>query len=199
MNDLFPHALMQTLLTRAAQVVEDALHGRKLSHEPCPDPSLEDARGVFVTLRRGDSLAGCIGYPVAPWSLWDTLAEAARSAAVEDSRFDRIPLEELDEVELEISVLTPPREITAEEFEVGRHGLCLEAPGHRGLLLPQVAPEHGLDREGFLDALCRKAGLVEGAWRGEECRLLAFEAQILNAPLRGPGTAPRRGRGEDGP
>lgn len=169
---------MRVLLHRAAEVVVDALAGRRTPHAPCPDPVLDEARGVFVTLRRDGVLAGCIGYAEAPWSLWETLTEAARSAALEDTRFERIPSEQLDEVEIEVSVLTPPVEIQADGFLPGRHGLCIEAGGHRGLLLPQVATEFDLDHDAFLEALCAKAGLPGDAWRDAQCRLWAFEAQL---------------------
>jgi AmmeMemoRadiSam system protein A len=175
---------MRILLRRAAEVVEDAILGRPPSHSECPDPDLEAPRGIFVTLRRDQALAGCIGYAEAPWSLWETLGEAARSAALEDSRFERPRPEELDELGVEISVLTPPREIRAEDFVPGRHGLALESGYQRGLLLPQVASEHGLDHDAFLDALCQKAGIPKDAWRGEGVQLFAFEAQLAEAPLR---------------
>jgi len=169
---------MRVLLHRAAEVVVDSLAGRRTPHAECPDAQLAEARGVFVTLRRDGALAGCIGFAEAPWSLWETLTEAARSAALEDTRFDRIPAEQLNEVEVEISVLSPSREIEIEDFEPGRHGLFLEYPGHRGLLLPQVATEFDLDRDGFLRALCAKAGLAEDVWQEDGCQLFAFEAQL---------------------
>lgn len=186
MPDLLEARQLEILRQRACRVVIDALEGREMSHEPCPDPAMDSPRGVFVTLRRRGALAGCIGYPEAPWPLWDTLGEAARSAALEDDRFDRIPSTEFAEVELEISVLSPPHEIQVADFERARHGLLIEADGRRGLLLPQVAVEHHLDREGFLDALCRKAGLPRGRWREPACRLLAFEAQIRCGSLSAP-------------
>ncbi len=178
MIELLPSSSLRTLLRRAARVSAACLRGEEVPDEMCPDPLLEREGGAFVTLTRRGQLAGCIGYVQSPWPLWDTVAQAARGAALEDPRFDRLPVEALPEVEVEISVLTPSVPIEAAEVEVGRHGLIIDCHHQRGLLLPQVAVEHHLDREAFLDALCRKAGLPPGEWRRPECRLEAFEAQL---------------------
>ncbi len=178
MVDLLPPSSLRTLLRRAARVSAACLGGEEIPREACPDARLEAPGGVFVTLTRAGRLAGCIGYVEAPWPLWHATAQAARGAALEDPRFERLPVEALPEVEIEISVLTPPEPISPDEVEVGRHGLILDARGRRGLLLPQVAVEHHLDREAFLDAVARKAGLSPRAWEWPECRLEAFEAQL---------------------
>jgi AmmeMemoRadiSam system protein A len=142
------------------------------------DPELEAPGGVFVTLKDRGRLAGCIGFVGSAAPLWRTTEEAARGAALDDPRFDRIPSDRLDGVEVEISVLSPPVPIDAEDVVVGRHGLLLErSPWERGLLLPQVAVEHGLDRLGFLRALCRKAGVEDQAWDDPRCLLRAFTVQ----------------------
>ena len=127
---------------------------------------LGEPGGAFVTLRRGKHLRGCIGHlDSGPSSLALAVAWAAKSAALEDPRFERVRPEEVAELTIEISVLTPFVEIAAENVVIGTHGLVIQQGSRRGLLLPQVATEHGLSREEFLDETCAKAGLPRGAWR----------------------------------
>jgi len=174
---------LRVLLRRAARVCVACLRGEEVRQENCPDAQLEAKGGAFVTLTREGALAGCIGYLDSPLSLWLTVAEAARAAALEDSRFERTPAHALSELEIELSVLSESQKIAPEEIELGRHGLILSCGGRRGLLLPQVAGEHGLDREGFLHALTRKAGLPPRAYERADCRLEAFEAQLAKGAL----------------
>jgi hypothetical protein len=136
---------------------------------------------AFVTLRRGRELRGCVGYvePVTP--LWETVARAARSAAHEDTRFAEVLPEEMPELTVEVSILTPPRPIeNPEEVEVGRHGVVITQGTRRGLLLPQAAVEYGWDRETALSYACRKAGLPPDAWK-TGARIEVFEALIFAA------------------
>ena len=96
-----------------------------------------------------------------------------------DPRFEPVGPEELDEIDVEISVLTPEREIeSVDDIEVGRHGLIVEQGYRRGLLLPQVAVEHRWDRTTFLEHTCLKAGLPRDAWQ-HGARLLVFEAEVF--------------------
>ncbi len=109
----------------------------------------------------------------------ETVARAARAAAYEDGRFEPVSAAELADLQIEISVLSPLRRVQAEEIEVGRHGLLLRCQGRQGLLLPQVATEHGWDRLVFLDQTCRKAGLAPGAWRQPGAEIWAFSAVVF--------------------
>jgi AmmeMemoRadiSam system protein A len=103
----------------------------------------------------------------------------AQAVADSDPRFHRVTPQELDGIDLEISVLTREREIqSVEEIEIGRHGLIVEQDRSRGLLLPQVPTEHGWDRDTFLDHTCLKAGLAADAWR-RGARIFVFEAQVF--------------------
>lgn len=183
MNELLSEQHLQLLLRRAARVCVACLRGDEVPVERCPERRLESRAGAFVTLTRKGALAGCIGYLQSPLSLWETVAEAAQAAALQDSRFERIPGEALGECAIELSVLSESRPITPEAIEPGRHGLIIDCAGRRGLLLPQVATEHGLDREGFLDALTRKAALPPHAWEREDCTLESFEAQVVGGAL----------------
>src|SRR5262249_42500636 len=112
-------------------------------------------------------------------------ARFAREAAFRDPRFPPVTAQEWAGVDLEVSVLTPPRRITPEEVEPGRHGLILEIGPRRGLLLPQVATGWGVSREQFLAAVAQKAGLPENAWKSPEAKLYGFEAEVFAEDARG--------------
>ncbi len=104
----------------------------------------------------------------------------AVAAASQDPRFPPLSRDELDEVDLEISVLSPLRRIKdVSEIEVGKHGIYIISPRGRGVLLPQVATEYGWDRDTFLDQTCVKAGLAPGCWRDPSTEIYIFSAQIF--------------------
>jgi hypothetical protein len=109
----------------------------------------------------------------------DTVAEMAVAAATRDGRFAPVTAHELDSLTLEISVLTPLQPIRPDEVEVGRHGLLLRCGERRGVLLPQVALEHGWDRVSFLAHTCEKAGLPAEAWKGAGVELFGFGATVF--------------------
>jgi len=137
-------------------------------------------RGAFVTLTKAGALRGCIGFiePVLP--LGRAVIRTAIYAATEDPRFPPVRAAELEALRLEISVLTPPREIANPGLvRVGTHGLIVEKDGRKGLLLPQVAVDNGWDRETFLCETCVKAGLPRDAWR-RGARLSVFEAIVFH-------------------
>ena len=155
---------------------------RKTEPLPAPPPGghLEEKRGAFVTLTKHGALRGCIGHIQGNLPLVETIREMAPAAAFGDPRFPPVSEAELDELELEISVLTPLRLIKdISEIEVGVHGLYLECQGYAGLLLPQVATEYGWSREEFLEHTCMKAGLSSNCWRQSETRIYIFSADIF--------------------
>jgi uncharacterized protein (TIGR00296 family) len=88
--------------------------------------------------------------------------------------------EQLGELSIEISLLSVPEPIAPESIEIGRHGLFVRLHAQRGLLLPQVAMEHRLTREQFLEETCRKAGLPREAWRDSEARLFGFTCEVFS-------------------
>lgn len=143
--------------------------------------------GVFVTLHKHGKLRGCIGYPVSSMPLYEALVSAAKSAAFQDPRFVPLSKDEFAKVDIEVSVLTEPSRIEAQDPEdiiknvkVGRDGLIIRNDGFSGLLLPQVASEYGWAAEEFLRHTCNKAGLHEEAWYEPESRLYTFQAQVFN-------------------
>jgi len=140
---------------------------------------LEENRGVFVTLRNGAELRGCIGYPLPSQPLGAAVVDAAIAAATADPRFPVVAADELERLSLEVSVLTPPVSVAADEVVVGRDGLVIELDGRRGLLLPQVASENGWQRADLLAGVCLKAGLPAQAWLDPHARLERFEAEVF--------------------
>jgi len=167
----------QTLLRIAHESILAAFVNLSLPQAP-PFPCLAEPRGVFTTLYMHGSLRGCVGYavPVAP--LYLAVAETARAAAFEDSRFCPVTKQEAMNLGISLSVLSPLVTIRPEEVEVGRHGLVISDGAHRGLLLPQVPVECGWNRQTFLEQTCRKATLPSDAWQ-KGASLEAFTAEVF--------------------
>ncbi len=141
---------------------------------------MKEKRGVFVTLEKAHRLRGCIGYIQGIKPIFEAVQDNARSAATKDYRFPPMKASEIDKVKIEISVMTPLKQILSlDEIKVGRDGLIIEHKGRRGVLLPQVATDNNWNREQFLDAICRKAGLPESTWRTEKPVLKIFSAQVF--------------------
>lgn len=165
------------LLKLAHEAINSALEHREIPLA-APSPHLAEPRGAFTTLYYRGDLRGCVGYvlPVSP--LYQTVAETARAAAFEDSRFWPVTPEEAPELEISLSILSPVKPIQPEEVDVGRHGLLVSSAGYRGLLLPQVPIEHGWDRITFLEQTCRKAGLPLNAWQ-TGAKLEGFTAEVF--------------------
>jgi AmmeMemoRadiSam system protein A len=136
-------------------------------------------RGAFVTIRVYGKLRGCIGVIEGSEPLHDTIAHCAESAAFRDSRFSALRSDEMDGLQIEISILSELAPLTPEQVEIGRHGLLIASPHRHGLLLPQVAVEHRLSREEFLEETCRKAGLPEDAWKRTDTHLFGFTCEIF--------------------
>lgn len=132
-----------------------------------PSEHLSEPRGVFTTLYTNGKLRGCVGYPGAILPLYRAVVETARAAASDDPRFSPLNKEEQQNLRISISVLSQLRPISPEQIEIGRHGVVISKNGLRGLLLPQVAIEHGWDCATFLDQVCLKAGLAPNAWRSD--------------------------------
>lgn len=165
---------------RLLALARRALEARvRRADPPDVDVHLEIRSGAFVTILRAGELRGCLGRITSDVALTRLVVELAQAVADSDPRFDRVRPHELPDITVEISVLTPEREIESmDTIEVGRHGLIVEHEFNRGLLLPQVATEHGWDRDTFLDHACVKAGLMPGAWR-RGARVFVFEAEVF--------------------
>ena len=144
-------------------------------------PVFKEKRGVFVTLKKRGHLRGCIGYIKAVKPLADTVQEMAVAAAFHDPRFPSLKNEEIKDLSLEISVLSPLTRVSdVSEIEFGRHGLFIVRGHNSGLLLPQVAIEYGWDKEPFLKETCHKAGLPSRAWKEQGTEIYVFSADYFS-------------------
>jgi AmmeMemoRadiSam system protein A len=177
------------MLTAAQKDALLALARRTASRAACGAPGdgpgqapegLGAPGAAFVTVRVDGALRGCIGTFEPREPLWDTVHEMATAAATRDPRFEPLGAHELPALSVDVSVLAPARRIhDPAAIELGRHGLEIRRGVRRGLLLPQVATDHDLDRETFLSETCRKAGLPSGAWRESDTEIWAFEADVF--------------------
>jgi AmmeMemoRadiSam system protein A len=170
------HALLELARATAVRVARGERAGA-----PGPAPEgLAEPGAAFVTVRVGGELRGCIGTFEARAPLWDTVHDMATAAAARDPRFAPLGAGDVPGLTVDVSVLSPARRVRdPAEIEVGRHGLEIRRGPRRGLLLPQVATDHGLDRETFLAETCRKAGLPAGAWREPDTEIWIFEADVF--------------------
>ncbi len=146
----------------------------------------KEKRGIFTTLRRypDRELRGCIGIPLPVYPLWYGTIYTSLSSAFKDPRFKPLKKEEFDKTLWEITLLSVPEEIKNKEellqkIEIGKHGLIVEAMGRSGLLLPQVAVEHNLTPEEFLELTCLKAGLPKDCWKKEKTKVYTFTGEIF--------------------
>lgn len=148
-------------------------------HGLAASPRLLELRGAFVTLKDGGRLRGCIGTIEGRLPLLRSVADNAAAAAIADPRFAPVTPDESSNLTLEISALSPLRDIADPgAIELGRHGILLGKSGRQAVFLPQVAPEQGWDLPATLAHLCRKAGLPADAWR-DGARLRVFEADVF--------------------
>lgn len=176
---MFTETQQRTLVDIARDAVRAGVTGREpdvRSTEEFPDAS-----GTFVTLKKRGELRGCIGTLECRRPLAEEVARAAVSAAIGDPRFSPVRPSELDDLDVEVSVLGPLEAIDPCDpaaIEIGRHGLMVEHGDRRGLLLPQVATEWKMDRETFLAHTCAKAGLPADSWR-RGAKVYRFGAEVF--------------------
>jgi AmmeMemoRadiSam system protein A len=164
----------------AKAVIENKTKGRAVPEFKIESSILKENRGAFVTLQKKGQLRGCIGYIEGHGPLYRTIEEMAEAAAFRDPRFTPVKENELPDLEIEISVLTPLRKIQdVNEIQVGKHGIYIKKDWYSGLLLPQVATEYGWDRQTFLEHTCQKAGLPSNAWKDKGTEIYIFSADIF--------------------
>ena len=172
----------QTLLKLAREAITQAVNRQE---PPSVDANtvaedLQRDGACFVTLTKQGQLRGCIGYIWADDPIYETVQKAAIAAAVRDPRFPPVTRSELDDLTVEISLLSPMKPVAdTEEIIVGKHGLLIRQGYAQGLLLPQVAPEQGWTREQFLEGICRKAGLAKDALEDPTTELFTFTAEVF--------------------
>lgn len=146
------------------------------------DPVLLKQMGAFVTLHEHGDLRGCIGNLIGNQPLYLTVRDMAVEAAVDDPRFSPVQLTELENIEIEISVLSPLERVdSADKIELGKHGVLIRRGFNSGVFLPQVATETGWSKEEFLSYLCaQKAGLSASAWKDKSTEIYVFTAEVFS-------------------
>ena len=170
------------LLALARCAIAAALAGRGAPKIPVL-AAAQLHRGAFVGLHEpaGD-LRGCIGHVPPDWPLGEVIRRVAVSAARSDPRFAPITPEELPDLRIEISVLSELVQVEAADLcrlVIGRDGVLVRQGRAQAVLLPQVATEQGFDAEGFLNAVCQKAGLKPGSWREPATEVFTFTADVF--------------------
>jgi len=151
-----------------------------------PPEWLLEKRAIFVTLKTGSRLRGCIGMTEPRLPLCQAITQMACAAAFQDTRFRPLTSQELPGIDIEISILSPLRRVQdANKIIMGKHGVVVRSEGRSGLFLPQVAEETGWSREKFLNELCsQKAGLSKGAWQDPKTELYTFTVQSFHGPFQ---------------
>jgi hypothetical protein len=174
----------QALLEVARDTLECCVKGQKpelKSGEYTLSQTLKKKRGVFVTLNKNGNLRGCIGHIQPREQLFDAVIDNTINSSMNDGRFKPVSEDELSDIEIDISVLSPIKKISgADKFITGKHGIIIRLGNMSAVFLPQVATEQGWDREETLAHLCNKAGLPSYAWKDEEMEFFVFTAEVFH-------------------
>lgn len=175
-----PKSEQHVLLELARNSIAAKLFGTEIPQFGDLSHRLIENRGVFVSLKKNDKLRGCIGFIHGVKPLYQMVQDVAESAAFRDPRFPPLTKEELSEVKIEISVMTPLHKVPSpRKIKVRQHGVLIKHGEAQGLLLPQVAERNKWDRKALLENVCLKAGLEKRAWQDPEAELMVFEAQVF--------------------
>ena len=173
-----------TAVKVARSVISHEVTGRPML---CTEALHNEPSGVFVTINTYPDLhlRGCIGFPEPAYPLSEALEHSARSAC-HDPRFQDLKEHELNDIVVEVTILTPPEPIAVKNkdellnaVEIGKHGLIMEYRGRKAVFLPQVPAEWGWNVKEYLENLCRKAGIPKDKWKEDDCRILSFEGRVF--------------------
>jgi len=170
------------LLKIARTTITEYVKNRKIPEFNVSDSELTEKRGVFVTLYLNGKLKGCIGSIMSVKELYLAVRDMAIESSTQDPRFTPVSPDEIDDIEIEISVLTVPQKVkSADEIVLGRDGVIVKKGFRQGVYLPQVADETGWSKEEFLSSLCySKAGLPADAWKDGSAEIYTFQAEVFN-------------------
>jgi AmmeMemoRadiSam system protein A len=184
MND----AQKQILLKTARDTVEAVINRQSIQMAESDDPQLNAPCGCFVTLKNHGRLRGCIGQFTSTSPLVELVVEMAKASATGDPRFfgDPITTDELQQLDVEISVLSPlQRTDKPLDLRLGIDGIYIKRGRASGCFLPQVATETGWSKEEFLSYCCaHKAGLAADAWRDPETEVNLFTAEVFGSEFK---------------
>ena len=184
MNEEQKHALLKV----ARDTVEAVITRKRLPVVEADDPDLATHLGCFVTLKNNEQLRGCIGQFIADKPLVNMVVEMAKASATSDPRFfgDPITTDELPNLDIEISVLSPLKKTTDPlSLRLGVDGIYIKRGYSSGCFLPQVAEETGWSKEEFLSYCCsHKAGLPETAWKDPKTEVFLYTAEVFGSPFK---------------
>jgi len=173
--------LKKKLLSLARKVLENDLRDRNYDLESYNLKEFQEEGGLFVTLTQNGILRGCIGRIESQVSIYKNVIEMTKAAAFEDHRFEKLTAEDLNSVRIEISILTPPKEIEGRsaydkllKIKPKRDGVVLSANDKKATFLPQVWESIPI-REDFISGLCRKAGLKKKYWEANDVKLSVYQ------------------------
>jgi AmmeMemoRadiSam system protein A len=170
--------ILQLARSSIASIYDDSVH---FEIDASKFPILNSQKGAFVTLTKNNNLRGCIGYIISNLPLHETIKDAARQAAIGDSRFPKLTEAEFSKIAIEVSILSEPFPMESyDDIIVGTHGLILTEEGQRGLLLPQVPIDHNMNKEEYLSALCEKTGFHPGFWKEKILSIEMFTANVFS-------------------
>ncbi|MBD1399076.1 AmmeMemoRadiSam system protein A [Pelovirga terrestris] len=170
----------QVLLNIARTAIAHEINQQSFNPPPREEQSLNERAGCFVTLKMNGQLRGCIGNFQSRRPLFQEVALMAAAAATQDPRFSPLTKPELDQIHLEITILSPLEKISGpDDITIGEHGIYLEHGINRGVLLPQVATEHQWDALTFLRQTCNKAGLSADMWQAPDAEIYRFSGEII--------------------
>ncbi len=180
-KSMFTKAQKKELLKIARDTIKHKLETGGKLEVAVDDEALKQDMGSFVTLHAGGRLRGCIGHMVATGPFFLTVRDMAIAAATEDPRFQSMTLEEMDDIDIEISALSPMEKIDDHNvIEMGKHGVMVKMGLRSGVYLPQVADETGWTKEEFMNSLCtQKAGIPADAWKTGQCDIYIFTAEVF--------------------
>lgn len=174
----------KSILDLARRTILAAASGEELPAVPEGGVFRRDG-GAFVTINKNGALRGCIGHFIGTGSLGRTIIDMAASAAVRDPRFSPVEPREVDDLEIDISLLSPMVPADPEDVIPGEHGVYMKFGFKSGTLLPQVAAEAGWDRETFLTHTCLKAGLPHDCWKREGLQIFTYTAEVFGEREKG--------------
>jgi len=181
MDELLTKKQKKRLLEIAKNTIEAYVKERKELDIKEEDPVLNQEMGAFVTIHKKGKLRGCIGNMVGQGPLYLTIRDMAISASTQDPRFSPVTTKELEDIDVEISVLSPLKKIdNPDKIIMGKHGVIVKSGFSSGVYLPQVATETGWSKEEFMDSLCmHKAGLPADSWKKGSCDIHIFTAEVF--------------------
>jgi len=181
MEELLNAGEKERLLKIARETLKSYVETGKQPKFKEDDPVLNKEMGAFVTLHEKEQLRGCIGNIIGKGPLYQTVSDMAVQAGTQDPRFQPVSPEELEAIDIEISVLSPLEKVdNADNIIMGKHGVLVRNGFRSGVYLPQVAIETGWDKNEFMDSLCmQKAGMPRNSWKNKGCDIYIFSAEVF--------------------